>query len=115
MEQLPNNIRVGMDVFDADNRHIGSVEDFKFGEAGAAPTPPPNQYRAKSLVENIAEAIWPDDMPESHRARLYQEGYVLLDADGIMQSDRYVLPSQIASASEQGIFLRVRRDELAKA
>lgn len=115
MDQLPRNIRAGMDVFDADNERIGTVEDFRFGEGGAAGGESPATYREDSLIDNLAEAIWPDDIPEVLRERLLQEGYVLLDADGIMQSDRYVLPEQIASASDDRIVLRVKREELIKA
>ena len=53
-------------------------------------------------------------MPETLRERLLREGYIRLDADGLFAADRYILPSQIASAAGDEVTLNVEKDQLIK-
>ena len=120
MPSLPSTVKEGMDVYDADNNHIGKVESFNFGNQDPAQDAEPitadgaSPDRDSTLLDNFADALWPDDMPEALRARLSREGYVVLDADGILHKDRYIFPDQIASATADGLVLSVRRDDLVK-
>ncbi|MCD7058647.1 DUF2171 domain-containing protein [Pelagibacterium xiamenense] len=115
MAGIPENVRTGMDVYDSADEHIGTVEDLKFGQAEATTTAGQETEHDETLVDALKSALWPSDMPEAQRARLLREGYVLLDADGILQKDRYILPDQIKEVAGDRLVLNVRRDDLATA
>jgi hypothetical protein len=116
-------IREGMNVHDRNGDHIGKVEHVYFGSdagttqqhtAGAASAPDPS-LRGNSFVDNIAEAIFgDDDLPETLRARLINNGFLRIDSAGLFASDRYVMREQIASVSGDDVHLNVTRDELIK-
>ena len=119
------NIREGMDVFDRNNERIGTVEFVHFGAASetqqnfgtgpasvtAADDP---QMREDSLVDELAEAFFPTDVPDVIRNKLLLNGYIRLDASGLFAADRYILPEQIASVTNDGVQLNVTRDQLFK-
>ena len=112
MNQLPKDVREGMEVLDRDGEKIGTVETLRFGDEAAASGEARDGYE-DGLIQNIAEAIWPDDMPEGQRAKLLGSGYLVLDADGIFASDRYIQPEQIDRVGSDGIHLNVSRGDLA--
>ena len=120
MQTLPRDVHVGMKVFDRMNNEIGKVEDFKFSENEDDPEVIPedidasDRERRGGLVEDIAEAFAPDDMPEVLRDRLLTEGYIRLDTKGLFAADRYILPEQIDSSSGEALLLNVSKDELMK-
>ena len=116
---LLRDIRDGMDVYDRDQHKIGTVEWVKFGdddpstpevEAVTSSEPP----RRDSLIDNLAEAFAPDQIPEPLRQKLLQQGFVRLDTSGLFASDRYILPDQILSVSDNRVTLNVSKDELVK-
>lgn len=114
MNELPQNVRVGMDVYDSEENHIGTVEELRFGDESAASGANAAGMRDESLVEQFLEALWPDDMPEEERKILLAEGYLVLDAKGILQRDRFIRPGQIESVSEDRVVLNVRKGDLVK-
>lgn len=119
MAGLSTDIHKGMDVYDSKNDHIGKVADVRFGDANpddpATGVPEgPGGAENPTIVDQFAQALWPTDMPDALRARLEREGYVELDADGILHKDRYILPDQIASVSGDKLVLTVTRDHLVK-
>lgn len=114
MNELPKNVEEGMNVYDRNNERIGTVETLRFGDEAVARGQAPEGFRDEGLIDKLAEAIWPDDMPEGERTILLSEGYLVLDADGLMAKDRYIRPSQIASVDVDGVHLTVRRQDLAK-
>jgi hypothetical protein len=120
MQTLPRDVHVGMKVFDRMNNEIGKVEDFKFSENEENPAvifedvDAADRPREGGLVEDIAEAFAPDDMPEVLRDRLLTEGYIRLDTKGLFEADRYILPEQIDSSSGNALLLNVSKDELMK-
>ena len=114
-------VEEGMKVFDRDRNEIGKVEYVQFGDddpstAEVEAAAPNTLDRGRdTLLDNIAEAFVPgDDIPEEIRARLLQQGFVRIDANGIFAADRYVTPEQIASVSGDGLMLSVSKDELVK-
>jgi hypothetical protein len=118
-EQEPSvlhRIREGMEVYDRAGEQIGSVERIHFGAAGehgrGAATPSAQDWREDSLVDVVAEAFASDEIPETLRARLLQNGFIRIDADGLFAADRYVMPDQIASVMDDRVVLRATRDEL---
>jgi hypothetical protein len=121
MQTLPKDVHLGMDVYDRNHHHIGKVDDLKFPENEDFPEVIPAGIDGSdmkepdnSLLDRAAEAFRSKELPQSLRERLLREGYIRIEADGIFIPDRYVLPSQIASADADEIMLNVGRDELIK-
>lgn len=110
-----NDIREGMDVYDVNDNHIGTVERFHFGastEGGLAATTNDVGARGNSLVEDFWQAFTTDDVPDVLRARLMEHGFIRIDADGIFASDRYVTLDRVASVGPDRVTLSVARDQL---
>ena len=120
MERLPEQIRIGMKVFDSERHHIGTVDDLKYPENAIAPDVEPAELDATdeqertTLIDAVADAFGREEIPEPLRSRLLRDGYIHLDSKGLFASDRYVLPAQIAAVDAEGVQLNVTRDELIK-
>ena len=116
MERLPEEIRVGMKVFDSEGHHIGKVDNLKFPENAVAPDTEVAEVdeRDDTIVDVIADAFGHEQIEEPLRSRLLRDGYIHLDANGLFASDRYVLPEQISGLNADGIKLNVTRDALFK-
>lgn len=121
MEQLPEQIQVGMKVFDSERHEIGKVDGLKFPENAVAPGVEPatldaadDDRRDDTILDAVAEAFGRDEIPEPLRSQLLRDGYVRLDAKGLFAHDRYILPEQIARLDAEGIQLNVTRDALIK-
>jgi hypothetical protein len=48
------------------------------------------------------------------RARLLRHGFIRIDTSGLFAADRYAMPEQLASVSNDRVTLRVTREELMK-
>jgi len=115
-------IREGMDVYDAKNHKIGTVDDLYFGtldptsdasDVIAESAPSRRTTGENSLVSDLARAFAGDDeMPDVLRNRLLHDGFIRLDGSGLTGTHRYVLPEQIAGVSGDRGLLKVSRDEL---
>ena len=119
MERLPDQIEIGMKVFDSERHEIGTIDDLKYPENAMAPdvetaTVDTADERDETLVDVVAEAFGREDVPEPLRSQLLRDGYVHLDASGLFASDRYILPEQIARMTPDGMQLNVTRDALIK-
>ena len=121
MNTLPHDIHVGMKVFDSHHQAIGEVEDFKFSENEDQPDVEPAELdqadrddHPETLMGVIADAFGSDNLPHALRARLAREGYLRINTKGLLSKDRFVLPSQIASSSDDEIMLNVDEDELVE-
>ncbi len=115
-----------MDVYDSTGDKFGSVKDMYFGAVGdesvegvepasiSAGTTR-NENEMNELLHDFARAIGgEDELPEELRHRLLHDGFVQVDADGLFAADRYVTPDQIASVDDEGVHLKVTRDDLIK-
>jgi len=117
-----NLIREGMDVYDAKNHKIGTVDDLYFGtldptsdasDVIAESAPSRQTTGDNSFVQGIARAFTGDDeIPDVLRKRLLHDGFIQLNGSGLTGTHRYVLPEQIAGVSGDRVLLRVSRDEL---
>jgi hypothetical protein len=116
-----NQIHEGMRVCDNRGQDIGSVRQVFLGavseqanEQGRGPATASNpEWRDESLVDNLAEAFSADEpLPEALRGRLLRHGFIRIDTSGIFASDRFALPDQIESISEDCVRLRLTKDEL---
>jgi hypothetical protein len=118
MERLPEQLEIGMKVFDSERHEIGKIDDLKYPENATAPdvepaTAPPT-LRDEALVDTVAEAFGREDVPEPLRSQLLRDGYIHLDAKGFFAAGRYILPEQIARMVPDGIQLNVTKDALIK-
>lgn len=119
MERLPEQIQVGMKVFDSERREIGRVDGLKYPENATAPGVEPATVGAAdredaTLVDAVAEAFGREDVPEPLRSQLLRDGYVHLDAKGLFARNRYILPEQISRLDADGVQLNVTQDALIK-
>jgi len=121
METLPRDIHKGMTVIDSAHKAIGKIDDFKFPENAMDPDVVPADIDGtdklngrESILESIAEAFGKEEIPEPLRDRLLREGYIRLDTKGMLAKDRFILPSQIATAGGDEVMLNVDKDALIK-
>ena len=112
--EMLDHVREGMTVYDSNRNDIGTVEEIYFGAVGEeevvdgtepATATGPQRARRESFVDLLAEAFDPRDrVPDELAERLRHHGYIKIDS-GWFGSDRYVLPNQIASVSDEGVYL----------
>ena len=121
MQTLPRDIHIGMKVYDVSRKQIGKIDDFKFSENEEEPDVEPADIdgtdlrnRRETILGAVAEAFGKEEIPEVLRDRLLREGYIRLDTKGLMAKDRFILPSQIASAAGDEVTLNVDKDALIK-
>lgn len=115
-------IREDMEVYGANGDHIGEVEFVYMGASSpvanemgtGAATTANTELRSESLLDVVANAFRDDNIPEVLRTRLEHDGFIRVEADGLFTSDRYVLPEQIASVSNDRVILTVNKDDLIK-
>jgi hypothetical protein len=117
-----NQVQQGMHVCDSNGDDIGTVRQVFLGAVsdktherggGPATAPDPGGRHDDSLIDNLAEAFSPDDpLPEALRGRLLRQGFIRIDTAGLFASDRYAMPDQIESVSDDCVRLRLTKDEL---
>ena len=113
-------VHEGMKVYDRMHNEIGTVDyvqmsdDNPATEEVEAATPGNLRERDDSLIDNIAEAFKPDELPEEVRKRLLQQGFIRIDSAGLFAADRYVAADQIMSVAGDELTLKVSKDELIK-
>jgi hypothetical protein len=118
-------IREGMEVYDSTNDNIGTVDFVHFGaaseaqqELGTGPARPGRaddpQMREDTIIDNLAEAFQPNEVPRELKEKLLLSGYVLLDAAGLFARDRLITPDQISGVQDDKVLLSVTRDQLIK-
>src|SRR5512145_3214635 len=117
-ENILNSVQEGMTVYDSSGSKVGTVEHIQFGEddsygRGAA-HPAPQNASDDALVNNLATIFGADQLPDTVRVRLLQQGFIRVDATGLFAADRYILPEQIAEVSDDRVILHVMRDDLLK-
>ncbi len=129
--QVPGNernplelVHEGMKVLDRNGKDIGKVNMVRMsgvsntasnrGLGSTTTTSSNTAVPSDTLVDDVASAFANDHLPEELRERLMHKGFFRLDTKGLFASDRYVLPEQIASVSNDEVHLKVSRDELIK-
>ncbi len=111
-------IEEGMKVYDRDGDEVGEVDGLHYGASGdyrygQAPTASasPDDY-VDPVTDFLQDVFNPDRLPEELRERLLNNGFLHVDGPGLLDRDRFVLPEQIAAVNDDGVQLRVSRDEL---
>lgn len=115
-------ISAGMKVVDSTSREIGTVDWVKYGDdnpltpepEAAGISPIEDRERRDSLINTIAEAFRNDELPREVRERLLHQGFVRVDADGLFNAGRYIVPEQIAGVSDGRLVLKVSKADLLK-
>jgi hypothetical protein len=116
-----NQVHEGMRVCDDKGDEIGTVRQVFLGSVsgdtddrgGGPATGSTPDMREESLIDNLADAFTADDpLPEAVRGRLMREGFIRIDSSGLFASDRFALPDQITSVSDDCVRLSVKSDEL---
>lgn len=124
-DSVLTHIKEGMDVYDHSGEKVGEVDLVHFGAVsdtqeilGTGPATPADDVNDRlgegTFVDLASHLFGPDDeMNETVRNRLLQNGFVRVDMSGIFTGDRYVMPDQIASVSNDGVHLSISKDDLA--
>ena len=115
-----NQIHEDMRVCDSAGEEIGRVREVFLGavsdkadQQGTGPaTASRPELREATLVDQLAEAFADDPLPEVLRERLLREGFIRIDTHGLFASDRFALPDQIESVSDDCVRLRLAKDEM---
>ncbi len=123
MNAIPNTIAEGMKVFDSAMHSIGKVETFRITdeapdqpEVDAAGVSPVLEDDRNTMAALLADVFSPsDELPRELQEKALREGFVRLDADGFLASDRYIFPEHIDRVEGDRLILNVRKDDLLKA
>ena len=119
-----SQIHKGMAVYDVCDNHIGTVDFVHFGaasetqqELGVGPATNtkadnPNM-RNDTIIDNLAEAFSPNEVPQELQDKLLVSGFIRLDR-GLFGVDRYITPEQIVAVSGDKVQLAVNKDQLVK-
>ncbi|HSM58581.1 MAG TPA: hypothetical protein VK879_20675 [Candidatus Sulfomarinibacteraceae bacterium] len=121
-------VKEGMVVYDAEDEEIGEVETVYFGSQGVeneadvgpgtvATGDVREAARADTWMHRLANLLELEpntDIPESVAERLLRRGFIRIDSDRLLGADRFVMPDQIESVSEEGVYLNVNEDDLIK-
>ena len=114
----------GMAVHDQTGHMIGTVEYVYLGEVAESREecgyherdPSVLTSSEGSLIEEFAKAILlTEQVSDIWRERLLSYGFIRINSSRLFTSDRYALPSQIASVADDRVLLYVDRSELIKA
>lgn len=114
-------IKAGMTVYDREGQKIGEVDTVFAGakpddleELGHAPADVDvSALDLDTLPVDAAEVMGDEDLDEPVRERLMRRGFARIDA-GLLDSDRYVMPDQIASVTDDEVRLNVLGEELVE-
>lgn len=110
-------VHSGMDVVDSAGKRLGTVTYVHFGgedfaeldaDAGARPS----EGWENSFFGALVDALFGrDNIPHETEVRLLREGYIHIDG-GLFVNDRFAVPDQIATVTDEQVRLNVRGDEL---
>jgi hypothetical protein len=115
-------VRDGMTVYDHNGDSIGTVRLVRMSDEmpdqpgpETASTTTSDRMREDSLIDDIADAFTHESrLTEELRARLLHQGFVRIDL-GVLRADRFALPDQISSVSDEDVHLNVAADDLIKS
>ncbi len=115
-------VRQGMKVYDRDDKEIGTVDYVQMSdetaqarETGTGPATIEQPVAPGSeLLRAVARVFDEDNLPDELRRRLLHNGFIRINAAGLLAHDRYVMPDQIAGISGDRVKLKVSRDQLIK-
>lgn len=108
---LLKQIHEGMTVIDSDNNTIGEVKFVQFGDDNAQTTvteaaTPSGTVTDENMMDSLLKNMFAvrEDIPEEVRRRFMRYGYIRIDRS-IFKADRYAVADQIASVSDESVYL----------
>lgn len=121
MNILLSKIRRGMPVYDQSQKQIGVVDYVQFGDEDPLKprkrvVPGYGMDSGEWLMESESadDVFASDDLPDLLREKLLLYGFVRIDAPGLVNADRYVLPNQIHAVEGHSVTLKVSKEELVQ-
>jgi hypothetical protein len=101
-DRIPQRINEGMPVYDREGEVVGTVKVIYFGGASEEAIQRvlhPEEAPAAGEGESNWSPFDADNVPKELRARLMQQGYVLVEGPDLTGVNRYIGPEQI-----EGVF-----------
>ncbi len=115
--EVLSKIHEGMAVLDQDGHKIGKVEFVQMSSgdvAGRGAATPTTDQRSSSILDDFAKAFSAsDELTDDVKSRLLFSGFVRMDSDALLRSERYILPEQIAYVSGEEVHLNAKFKDLA--
>ena len=109
------HVQIGMTVYDAEGDQIGEVDLVYPGQSLVANLNDiPGELEALTddletsdhlIIEAYPEIRHPDDIPPEIVDRMLHEGYLLVARPGLQEVGEVILPDQIDSVSQEGVYL----------
>ena len=115
------DIHEGMHVHDVHDKSIGTIDRVFLGESteqeqeeGTGPASVTRDPAAPQdeLSDLLSKAFGKADLPQVVRARLLQNGFLHVKGGGLLPSDHFVMPNQIATVAGDHVNLNVKTDDL---
>ena len=83
--------------------------------AGAATTGMPRSTRGGGLLDEVLRSIFgKDDLPETLRNRLLNEGFIQIEPGTLLGGDMFATPDQIAGVTNDGVRLTIVENQLIR-
>jgi uncharacterized protein YrrD len=109
------DVTTGMTVIDANGETVGTVDEVRMADAGAATSSGQSLDQPGGPITWIAEAFSTDsEMTQQAQERLARLGYIRVDAKGLFSGHRYVEADEIATVADDQVRLSVAADQLFK-
>ena len=121
--ELLAKIDRGMQVYGSEGEKVGKVDKIHFGRPLPEKEPTtterldqdlaPSEEIAATFTQMAKSLFDPqDEIEEVFQKRLYQHGFIRIDAKGLLAGDRYVLADDIQAVKNGQVHLSLRRDEI---
>jgi len=121
--ELLAQIDIDMPVYGSDGEKVGKVEKIHLGRSLPEKVPTtteklnqdlaPSEEIAKTVAKMAKNLFDPqDEIEEVVQKRLYQHGFIRIDAKGLFAGDRYVLSDDIQAVKNGEVTLSLKRDEI---
>ncbi len=111
--KLLQQITEGMSVVDASGEDVGKVTFVHFTDPGAATNDPAGDPSDGTFLEDLAQAFTGAAGPDEEvQQRLLKQGFVKIDAKGVIDDEKYVTSRQVAGVSGDVVRLSISKDAM---
>lgn len=109
------DVTTGMTVIDAGGETVGTVDEVRMADVGAATGAGQSPETADNWLTSLADIFSTDSgMSQQAQERLLRLGYVRVDASGLFSGHRYVESDQIATVTGDKVRLSVAESRLLR-
>ncbi len=109
--QIISQVRAGMTVVDATGENLGTVDYVRMGDPGAA-TVGADTPADPGFFEAIFAGQNEPDLPEPLRSPLLRLGFIKIDGEGWIDTDRYVTADLIDRVSGDTVILTADKNRI---